>query len=167
VAGQYAATTDVPPGRSQDQIRTALSRYGATAYAIGEEQGLAVVQFKACGRTIRFVVRMPNRDSSDYRLTPGTRRERTDKAAGAAYEQAVRQVWRSLLLAIKAKLEVVASGIAEFEVEFAVYTVLPDGSTAADHLMPAIERAYETGQMPDGLMLPAGAAPTARRELTT
>lgn len=158
--GQYATSTDVPPGRSQDQIRTALTRYGASAYAIGEEQGLAVVQFKARGRTIRFVVQMPDREA--YRLTPGARLRRTDRQCGAAYEQAVRQVWRSLLLAIKAKLEVVASGIAEFEVEFAVYTVLPDGSTAADHLMPAIERAYETGQMPDGLMLPAAATPPMR-----
>jgi hypothetical protein len=49
---------------------------------------------------------------------------------------------------IKAKLEVVESGISVLDEEFLAQIVLPDGSTAGDFLVPQIERAYESGEMP-------------------
>lgn len=56
----------------------------------------------------------------------------------------------TLLLApvIKAKLEVVESGISVLDEEFLAQIVLPDGSTAGDFLVPQIERVYESGDMP-------------------
>jgi hypothetical protein len=52
-------------------------------------------------------------------------------------------------MAIKAKLEVVESGIVSFEDEFAVHMVLPDGSTVGQWLAPQIDEAYRTGRMPE------------------
>ena len=62
--------------------------------------------------------------------------------------QEVRRRWRALALSIKAKLETVESGIAEFETEFMPYMVLPNGKTVAENILPEIERAYSTGKMP-------------------
>lgn len=65
-----------------------------------------------------------------------------------AYDQALRQRWRAMYLVIKAKLEAVESGIVSFEEEFAVYTVLPDGKTVGQHVLPSIEQAYEANTVP-------------------
>lgn len=81
---------------------------------------------------------------------------RTDSAARDLWEQACRQRWRALALAIKAKLEAIASGISEFEDEFGMWMVLPDGSTVRDHVKPAVAVAYDTGTVPALLALPEG-----------
>jgi hypothetical protein len=66
----------------------------------------------------------------------------------------VRRLWRALLLAIKAKLEVVESGLAIFEEEFLSNIVMPDGCTVGEHARPWIAEAYETGRV-KGLLPPA------------
>jgi hypothetical protein len=53
-----------------------------------------------------------------------TGKRRTETQAQRAWEQAVRQRWRALVLVIKAKLEAVESGITSFEDEFLAHTVL-------------------------------------------
>ena len=67
--------------------------------------------------------------------------------------QACRQRWRALLLVIKAKLEAVTAGISTIETEFLANIVLPDNTTAGEWMIPQIDQAYRTGQMPP--MLPA------------
>ncbi len=54
---------------------------------------------------------------------------------------------RWLALVIKAKLEAVESGITMFEEEFLAHIVLPDGKTAGEHVIPAIESSYQTGKV--------------------
>jgi hypothetical protein len=66
----------------------------------------------------------------------------------AAWEQACRQRWRALALVVKAKLEAVECGISTFEEEFLAWMMLPDGSTVGDRMLPQLETAYRTGQMP-------------------
>lgn len=65
-----------------------------------------------------------------------------------AYEQACRQRWRALNLAVKAKLEAVSSGIASFEEEFLAHIVLPNGKTVGNLLVPQLGRAYLENKMP-------------------
>jgi hypothetical protein len=70
--------------------------------------------------------------------------------------QATRQRWRALALVIKAKLEVVESGISIFEDEFMANIVLPGGDTVGDFRRLQIAEAYRIGKAPDVLpMLPA------------
>lgn len=63
-------------------------------------------------------------------------------------EQMNRQRWRALALAIKAKLEAVASGITVFDEEFLAHIVLPDGRTYGEFATPQIAEVYEHKKMP-------------------
>ena len=145
----YAAGTKVSVSSSQAEIRNVLARYGAEGFMFGEDNEKALVGFRAHGRNVRFVVPMPTDD--ELRLTPG-RIRRTAAQITTARAAEERRRWRALALAIKAKLEVVASGIATFEEEFLAHVVLPSGQTIGDHVTPAIAEAYERGVMPSTLL---------------
>lgn len=150
---RFATSTDVPVSRSQAEIHATVTRYGADAYSFGQETTddgeRAIVQFRAQGRLVRFELDLPHR--ADFAKTE-TGRERSDGAVIKAWEQACRQRWRALLLVIKARLEAVDSGINTFDVEFMPFIVLPDGSTVAEHAIPAIQSSYESGAMPRALL---------------
>lgn len=152
---KYASQTAVSSERSQTEIRSTLSRYGATKFAYFEEEGNAAVLFEIYNRRIRFVLPLPLRTADEFTKTPTGRERRNITAQHQAYEQTIRQKWRALALAIKAKLEAVESGIASFEEEFMAYVVLPSGQTVGQWMQPQIERSYESGRMPP-LMLGAG-----------
>jgi hypothetical protein len=150
---RFAEGTTVSAEKSRGEIERILSRYGADAFGYETDGTVAIIKFRAHGRYVRFIVPLP--PLSDFRLD-GRGYLRKPPAQQAAHEQEVRRRWRALALAIKAKLEVVDSEIATFEQEFAIHTVLPDGSTVAERLMPVIEEAYESGEMPETLLeLPA------------
>ncbi|MGV0595649.1 hypothetical protein [Mycolicibacterium porcinum] len=144
---KYAANTDVSSDRSRAEIERTLERYGAREFMYGWDQNRAVVGFVLNQREIRFVLPLPDRDSTDFTRTP-TGRPRPATQARAEYEQAVRQRWRSLALVIKAKLEAVESGIVTFDAEFLAHIVLPDGRTVADTVVPRVEQAYRDHEMP-------------------
>jgi hypothetical protein len=146
--GRYAANTDVPSDRSRAEIEKILQRYGAQKFLYGWENNSAAIMFEAHGRRIRFVLPLPDRNGPEFTKTPGRGRERNPAAAQQAYEQAVRQKWRALALAIKAKLEAVESQIATFEGEFLNYVVLPNNQTVGQWLGPQLETSYATHRMP-------------------
>lgn len=148
---KYAAETKVPAAQSRAEIEKTLTRYGADGFMYGWDGPRAMVAFRARGRMVRFWLPMPHRESAEVVLTKDGR-ARSESSAQAAYEQAVRQRWRALLLAIKAKLEAVESEIVSFEDEFMAHIVLPDGTTVAEFMAPQIEQSYESGKMPS--MLP-------------
>lgn len=155
--GTYAKGTTVAPEKSRSEIESTLRRYGATAFGYLTDQHRAIVQFRAHDRLVRFAIALP--DASDRDFTHDRRgymlttRQSVDRAAAEE-----RRRWRCLLLAIKAKLEVVESGIASFEEEFAVHFVLPDGSTVGEWLLPQVAEAYERNEMPVGMTLALPAA---------
>lgn len=150
---QYAKDTSVSSEQSQAEIRKVVARYGATKFAYLEEDERAAIMFEIQNRRIKFLLPLPSKNDSVFWETPGRKLKRTPDSAFREWEQACRQRWRALALAIKAKLEAVESGIATFEEEFLAYVVMPDGLTVAEHVMPNIERAYLTGNMPP--LLPA------------
>lgn len=145
----YAEATTVSPEKSQAQISETLRKYGAGGFMYGWEGQQAMVAFVAHGRRIRFLLPLPERD--DYGVSSAGRR-RNAQQVDSAYEQALRTRWRALLLAIKAKLEAVETGITTFEEEFAAHILLPDGSSVGEHVLPLIEEAYRTGGMPPRLL---------------
>lgn len=158
MSGQYAQGTEVTPERSQQEISGLLRKYGATGFVYGWQSGEAMVSFIAHDRQVRFVLTLP----TDYRAfarTPSNR-VRTPAQQKTAMEQEIRRKWRALALAIKAKLEVVASEIATFEEEFLAHIVLPDGRTAGQHVIPAVTEAYDAGQVSRQLL-------PSTRELTS
>lgn len=151
MTGRYAEGTTVSPERSQAEISENLRRYGASSYVSGYEDNRAMIAFKAHDRTVRFLLDLPTPADAEFLLTPTKQRRKPD-AARAAYEQEIRRRWRALALAIKAKLEAVATGIASFEDEFLAYTVLPDNTTVGDRLRAEIDDAWRSGQVPPRLL---------------
>lgn len=148
---RYAEGTTVSPERSQAEISESLRRYGATGFAFGWEDQSAMIAFRAHGRHVRFLLELPHPDDRAFATTE-TGRSRTRDAVAAAYEAEIRRRWRSLALAIKAKLEAVATGITDFEDEFLAHIVLPDGTTVGERARREIEAAWKSGQTPPNLL---------------
>lgn len=144
---KYASRTEVGSDRSRIEIERILARYGATQFAYGWAAGSAMIGFQFQGRLIRFTMQLPQAQDA---LTKTGRRPRNPSQT---QEQLTRQKWRALALGIKAKLELVESGITTFEREFLAHVVLPNGQTFGDWAVPQIDTAYRTGALPP--LLPA------------
>lgn len=147
---RYAEKTSVSSDRSRAEIEKTLQRYGADQFMYGWSEDNAVIGFRMYGRQIKFLLPMP--DKGAFSKTE-TGRERKQKAAMEAWEQACRQSWRALALVIRAKLEAVEAGIAIFEDEFMANIVLPNGGSVGDFMRPQIAKAYDSGTMPKMLPL--------------
>jgi hypothetical protein len=63
----------------------------------------------------------------------------------------LKRLWRVLLMVVKTKLEMVDAGL-DFTREFFPFIVLPDGYTVADHALPQVMKALETGGGPPALL---------------
>lgn len=150
---RYADGTTVSVSSSQSEIRKTLTAYGASGFAFGQDENHYLVMFRAHDRNVRFAVPAPTLD--DVALT-ASRKRRTPTQQQAALVAEEKRLWRCLALAIKAKLEVVQSGIATFEDEFLHATVLPSGRTVGEELAPVVEQAYIEGRMPSELLQIAG-----------
>lgn len=145
---RYAEHTAVSVEKSRAEIEATLGRYGADEFVYGTKSGLARIIFTMHGRRCRFDLPLPDRRSQEFWLTPGRKRQRAEADAYKAWEQACRQRWRALALAIKAKLEAVECGITTFEDEFLAHIVLPNGNTFGEWAAPQITQAYDHGTMP-------------------
>lgn len=143
---EYAKGTSVPAHKTQGEIRQLVSRHGCAEYAIMERADLARVQFKSHGRLVRFDLPMPDMTAKRFTLDAYSRRLPPQRAA-EKWDDEVKRLWRCLLLAIKSKFEVVATGMAVFEQEFLAHIVMPDGKTVGEHVQPAIADSYATGQV--------------------
>ena len=144
--GRYATKTEVPADRSRAEIERLLVRYGATGFMYAWEGESQVIAFKIHDRYIRIMLPMP--DPADFQLTEETRRRRSADAQQRAYEQAVRQRWRALVLIVKAKLEAIEAGLSTIEREFLADIIMPNNQTVGQWLAPQIEQVYLSGKMP-------------------
>ncbi len=151
---EYASQTSVSAERSRSEIERVLQRFGADQFMYGWDESQALVQFRASGKVVKFVLLLPDKNEDRFALTPSGRRRRDPAAMLKAWEQETRSAWRALALVIKAKLIAVEEGIVSFEQEFLAHIVLPDGNTVGEWAIPQLEKAYEVGEMP--LALPGG-----------
>lgn len=142
---RYAKDTEVSADQTRSEIEKTLIRYGATSFLYGSEPGGAVIMFELMKRQVKFVLRLPNR--SDFFKSP-TGRARTAKMADEAYDKAVRQSWRVLLLRLKGRLESIEGGYETFEEAFLANIMLPDGSTVGNWIKPQLEEVRISGRMP-------------------
>ncbi|GEL44287.1 hypothetical protein MEX01_48780 [Methylorubrum extorquens] len=130
----YAETTKVPVAQTRAEIEKLLKAAKATRVVTIDDPLEATVMCMLAGRLIKILVPI----------------------AGNASDQIRRARWRALLLTIKAKREAVESGIETVEQAFLSHVVLPDGRTMGEWAEPALQLAYDRGQMPaDPLRLPA------------
>lgn len=152
MTSRYAENTSVSVEKSRSEIERTLERYGASTFGYIRQDNRALIEFVYGNRRIRFILPLPDRSSTEFRYTPTRRTERTDAQAYEAWEQACRQRWRALNIAIKAKLEAVEAGISTFDSEFLAHMVLPNGATVGDSVLPEIDRAWETSETPATLL---------------
>jgi hypothetical protein len=143
---QFAASTSVSPEKSRMEIERILKRYKASGFAYGSLPDRAVIMFEMHNRRIRFHVPFP--DKKEFWKTEGGRLRHSESIIEKSLEQATKQRWRALALAIKAKLEAVESKITTFEEEFMAHILLPNGKTVGDVMIPQIEQSYESKKMP-------------------
>lgn len=143
--GKYAENTDVSSDRPKAEIEKILRKYGANEFVSGWNENQAMIMFTMEGRKVKFLLPLPPKE--DFSRTE-TGRARKPNQIEEAYEQGIRQRWRALNLAIKAKLEILECGISSFDEEFLPYIVLPSGKTVAEEVVPKIEKAYLDGKAP-------------------
>ena len=140
---RFAEGTEVSADKSRAEIERLLIRHGANGFmsAWGDEGGKQVsfIQFTLLGRMLRYRVVRPHASHPDYQKATNPIR---------AAEREFWRRWRALLLILKAKLEMVASGDVEFDHEFMADIMLPDGKTVWYSMMPQIEKAYLTRNIP-------------------
>lgn len=129
---KFAEGTTVAPEKTRAEIETIVRRYGAKEFASGWNGTTASIQFMAHGRRVRFSLAMP-----DDKWARANRPRRSSKALSDLVAEEERRRWRCLLLAIKAKLEIVSTGITNFEEEFLSHIVVEDGRTVYEAIVEA------------------------------
>lgn len=149
----YASGTQVSVDKSKSELKKVIYTHGGSNYKYAEEEDRAMVMFGHSGRMVRFMITFPPPDDRMFTSTP-TGRSREPAAAYREYESEHRRRWRALILAVKAKFEVVESGIATFEEEFLPYILMPNGQTVAQITLPTVRESYESGKMPETKLLP-------------
>ncbi len=146
----YAKGTEVPIERSKGELEKLLSKYGAERFLSGWDVSKIVVGFEMRGRQVRLDVPVPSKDSKEVRETPGGRWLRSESEQTKAWQAAVRQRWRAIVLVVKAKLEAVEAGISTFESEFLGNLVLPGGATVAEVVVPRLDEVERLTALPPG-----------------
>jgi hypothetical protein len=142
----YASNTNVSEDRSRQEIERLLMKYGADEFGYLTRREQAMIGFVYRGLRFEMSIPLPNREDKQFCQTPTRGTRRTETAAMKEYQQEVRRRWRSLCLAVKAKLVAVEDGVMQFEAEFMPYLVLGDGRTMHEHMLPRIEAAIQSGQ---------------------
>jgi hypothetical protein len=129
----FAEGTTVSVTKTRGEIEALVAKHGATRFASGwDEDNRAAISFAIKGRLVRFVLALPTEDEAKklrrrgWSLTPDQRTK--------WFDGETRRRWRCLLLALKAKLEVVESGIATFDEEFLAHIVTPENLTIYEAL---------------------------------
>lgn len=145
---RFAEDTEVSVEKTRAEIEKVLANYGASAFGYGWQDSRAAISFEAHGRRIAFHLPLPERSSRQFTQKSRGYGQNSQELAQKKWEQACRSRWRALLLAIKAKLEVVECKISTFEEEFMAHIILPNGRTVSDTIAPQLDAAYRTGQMP-------------------
>lgn len=118
----YGAGTRVEVHRSRHELERVLSKYGAHEVLVVEADANAAIQFALHGRYVQLALPLPDPQDARFTYTPSGK-VRTAAARERAYDQALREHWRSLIVAVRGKLQSVESGISTFEQEFDPFLV--------------------------------------------
>lgn len=119
--------------KSRTEIERLLRHHGATGFATSWDRDRFMVLFELRSRRVRFDIPAPS--AKEY--------------PEGKWEAENRRRWRALLLILKAKLELVASGDTDFEAEFLANLVLANGSTLGAHLLPTLSDVLDSSKMPN------------------
>src|SRR4051794_23318643 len=116
-SASYGAGTRVEVHRSRHELERVLERYGAGEVLFVQADASASIQFELQGRYVQMALPLPDPQHARFTHTPSGK-PRGPAAQERAYEQALREHWRSLVVAVRGKVQSVESGISTFEQEF-------------------------------------------------
>ena len=152
---RFAENTTVSVEKSRCEIESILDRYGAESFVYATGPLGAMIQFDAKGRRVKFILPLPDRNDKVFGHKGIRNKPTSVEERYALWEQACRSRWRSLALAIKAKLETVECGISEFEQEFLAHIINPaTGRTVGEEVLPLIAENYDDPESSRALALP-------------
>lgn len=144
---RFASETDVSPSRSRVELQELLDKAGCTGFAFVTRAGAACVAFELDGRHIRCHVPIPDHNHPLVAATAGGR-YRPESQRKIVIAQLERVRWRTLVLAVKAKLAAVEAGLQTVESAFLADIVLPSGRTVGEETEAAIASAYAGKAVP-------------------
>lgn len=137
---RFAARTEVPVDRSEQEIKRVLREYGATKIGTMSEPGRATLYFDVKGREVQIAIPMPKTAAPDV-----PRQTRATRDADAEE----RRRWRVLVLWTKGMFEAVNSGIMTFDQAFLGYLVVPGkGTTIGSMIVPNLDALYAGESLP-------------------
>jgi hypothetical protein len=113
----YGVGTRVEVHRSRHELERVLNSHGAGEVLFVEADATASIQFELRGRYVQLALPLPDPAHTRFSHTPSGK-PRTAAGQERAYEQALREHWRSLVIAVRGKLQSVESGISTFDQEF-------------------------------------------------
>jgi len=141
---RFAEGTAVPVEKTRGEIESLLIKHGANGFLSAWQDRSAVIQFRLNGRMLRYAIEIPDPAEFKRNATHSWKvnsAERCQVYADAEH----RRRWRALLLILKAKLEIVASGDSSFDREFLADIMLPQGGTVGEKLVPQMPRLLGPG----------------------
>lgn len=160
----YAANTYVPVERSRAEIDGLLSKNGATSVAILNDTESNVAAFAFTIKGARYRVELPLPVLAD--VTPARNKEppgwwrlsveQKQRKLDELLAQARKTRWRTMLLLLKSKLEIVRLGLSSVEREFMADMVLPSGKTAYEALAVVMRNGLDAADVMKAL--PAAAS---------
>jgi len=133
----FAERTTTPVAKTRGEIEALVEKYGASKFASGWDGDKAAISFAARGRLLRFTLPLP---SAADALALAKKAQRygwqtpTDAKVQATREMETRRRWRCLLLVLKAKLEVVETGIETFDQAFLANIVTDNNLTVYERV---------------------------------
>lgn len=133
----FAEGTTVSPAKSRMEIEElVMKRAGRDAeFSSGQAAGVAAIQFVAHNRRVRFTLPLPAREEAAKKAK---RKHSWQPPSKERIEQwlegETRRRWRCLLLTIKAKFEVVETGIESFDEAFLANIVSAGGQTVYEQI---------------------------------
>lgn len=142
---RYAEGTLVAVENSQLEIGKMVAKFGAERYSYiwstENEKDFENVSFVINGRGYRMSIPSPSK--SEFKVTETGRRRTSQNTINEAWDQRRRELWRALVLVVKAKLAAVQLGITTIEDEFMSSTVMPNGETYSGFGKEQIRVIYE------------------------
>ena len=132
---KYAKTTRVSIEKSQIEIQNLFRKYGAKKFAIEYDKNNLL--FELHGRSIKLHIKDPDINEKEIQFTP-TGIKRSPSNIQMVFKQAQKQLWRVMVLYLKATLEAIDSGVIELDQAMFPYFLLPNGKTISEQILPQL-----------------------------
>jgi hypothetical protein len=100
------------------ELEKLLLAHDVTVFGYERRDDWAIVRFVLNDKKLRIVVKMPDWNSDQYRLTPARHEIRSVSERRRLYWLDVAKTWRAMKNLIGAKLEGIDAEITTFEAEF-------------------------------------------------